>query len=201
MEKRNKKNVLFFLLISVVYIVAGIIMATNTAHMSTLICYVFGGLLCLNGLIKLIDFLSESGKKTMLNTDIAFSTVNLVLGLYMIFRPELFSTLVPLLYGLVLILNGALNLQQCAYLLKMKHKSWYLQLLMGVLGFVFGIYILTRSIHDVESLTAAVGIFIILLGVVGIIISYMMFRDGSNTDKSKLAKFKGDTEEIQVRID
>ena len=78
--------------------------------------------------------------------------------------PEFVTALFPIIFGVVIMLNGALNIWQ-AVTLKKEEKNWLSHFLLAVLTFGLGIFIFANPFQTIQVLLKAIGVILMFDGI------------------------------------
>lgn len=108
---------------------------------------------------------------------IALSAALIVLGLIAIFMPGLVSIAFTLMLGWILLIGGIVRIVQ-SFQSKLVRGFW-LNLLIGILYAITGLYVLFNPVAGVLTFTLALGIMFIVEGIFDIIVAFRNRVGGS----------------------
>ena len=169
----ERKELVRQIITAVVYIAAGLLLALNPDMSATLLCTGVG--ICALGygaFTLLLYFLRKRGEEQSrftLPVGIAFAA----LGAFCLIAPGVVLSIIPLLFGIVLLIDGADKLGQALELRRSGFVRWQLVLSVAIVVMLFGVLLVTRPYAAVESVIIMFGA---LLAADGAIDVYFLFR-------------------------
>ena len=92
------------------------------------------------------------------------SIVVFAVGMVFLLDPEFVTALFPFIFGVVIMLNGALNIWQ-AVTLKKEENNWLSHFLLAVLTFGLGIFIFANPFQTIQVLLKAIGVILMFDGI------------------------------------
>ncbi|MCD7749333.1 MAG: DUF308 domain-containing protein [Oscillospiraceae bacterium] len=119
--------------------------------------YFIGGVLGVIGIIYIIIYFARRPVSGVYRSEFCVGLIALLLGAYVAFSglitdgatvSILLSTVVKIL-GVAVALDGILKLQYCLDLARMRFKTWWLALIMAVLGIALGVVIVLEYVYPV----------------------------------------------------
>lgn len=102
-----------------------------------IICYLFGGIIIICGGIDLTSYFISRKNRKYFRFDLIKGIAMLILGLFIIIRPEFVSAILPTIFGLVLILDGIAKILSAFDIRSGRDKAW-----IGIMAFGFVVCIL-----------------------------------------------------------
>ena len=159
----NLKNHSFLsaLLAAIVTFVIGILFTANPSILNQ-ICLYAGAALCVAAVLFLIVYFVKGRENPRF---VGYTAVSAVAGVLLMIVPGLLGFLIPILFGIWLVLNSASGLFRN---FSMRHtmKFWWIGLLLNILGCVIGVYVLTRPTNVMESTVRIIGIALIIGAII-----------------------------------
>ncbi|MCD7845570.1 MAG: DUF308 domain-containing protein [Oscillospiraceae bacterium] len=119
--------------------------------------YFIGGVLGVIGIVYIIIYFARRPVSGVYRSEFSIGLIALLLGAYVAFSglitdgatvSILLSTVVKIL-GVAVALDGILKLQYCLDLIRMRFKTWWLALIMAVLGIALGVVIVLGYVYPV----------------------------------------------------
>jgi uncharacterized membrane protein HdeD (DUF308 family) len=89
----------------------------------------------------------------------------LLIGLFIIIKPELVAQIIPFICGIIIIVNGVSNLQYAIDLKKYSHKLWWTVLVSALISVVVGSLIVFDPFTAATTLTVLIGAALIFTGL------------------------------------
>ncbi len=163
-EKKLKERNYEAIFVSVATIIFGLIMILFSKSILNIISYLMGGILIINGILKIFYYLKYEGKNNIFNYDLSFGIINIILGIICIIFKEELQSIFRIVIGLMVIYEGVLNITLAS-------KIFYVDKLAGILSLVLsflvmiggGLIILTKGI-----LISTIGYVLIALAIMNI---------------------------------
>jgi uncharacterized membrane protein HdeD (DUF308 family) len=111
-------------------------------------------------------------EKKAIGWGIALSVLMILAGLLAMIVPSAAGIAVTIFVGWLLIFSGAAHLVYAWHLRKASKIAW--EVLIGILYIAVGIYLLVRPVMGLESLTLALGIYLILEAVLEFVLAFQL---------------------------
>lgn len=124
------------LVLSVLYFVLGLALLAAPAASLPWVCAGFGLLIALTGARSLWRYSRNKEKGLAAWFTLAGGVVTLALGLFALLRPDFVQWVLPVVFGVFLLVDGAAREQSAWALVRRKGQRWWV---LFVLGFVTGI--------------------------------------------------------------
>ena len=156
------------LLISVIYILVGLIFFTSPSMSNTIVSVIVGIILIVNGIATLVSFFKK-GDIILYNYNLLFGIAIVLLGIMVLFL----KNIITILTGIYFIV---LRIQKLGYgimLKKFSESSWFFVIIMGILFAVIGII---SFFTDSKSLTIVIGICLLGTGLINFINTLLLRR-------------------------
>ena len=162
MEKFLKRSSWTDVIISILFILFGIMLIARPDTIMSVISVILGGICMLMGVLKGFDFYA-SGKKD--NYLLAISIVAIITGIIIMFCANIIFSLFRILIAIWIIYSGLMDLETTIIWKDYKSKLWLLTLILSIIMILGGIYILLNS----TAMLQIIGAIIILYGIIDII--------------------------------
>ncbi len=187
--KKEFDRILKMSLISwIAFIILGIFLFTKAELTLKVISYIVGGTLLL-AIIPLVKTLIS--KDAIYNYSFISEIFMVVAGLIIVLNTELIASIIPILIGIVMIINGVSKIQFACVLKKENLKSWTISLLLAIVITCCGIIFITNPFKGAVTITKVIGIVIILYSILD------MF-DFLFINKNVKKEGKTETKEIKI---
>jgi len=151
----------------IIFIVLGIFLFTKAELTLKIISYIVGGTLLL-GLIPIIKTLLSKEKKYT-NFTFIIEVFMVVAGIIIIINTELIASIIPILIGMLMLLNGISKLQFSLCLKGENVKAWISTLVLSIIIIIGGILFLVNPFGGAIAITKIIGLFIIIYSVIDMI--------------------------------
>ena len=150
-----KKN---WIISSVVTGLIGLVMLLFPGNVLLSACYCIGGLTIAMGVIKVVRYFKEEHLYPYIfQSDLVIGLFAIGLGLFMVTSPSVFMTVVPQLFGMVLIGCGVGNILRSVDAKKAGFQQWGVLLGMAIVSIVAGLVIMSNPFTSSEVLVAVTG--------------------------------------------
>ena len=160
---RNMK--LSFVLAAVLYIILGLVLFIWPGISATVICYAFGGVLLAYGVVTVVSFFLRDSRQGSFVFELFLGIVAAALGLLFLIRPVIVASVLPVILGLFIVVDGLINLKRAMELRRMEYVRWNIPLSLSVVSVLLGLLILFRPFLAAEALVMGVGAVLIYEGV------------------------------------
>lgn len=181
-----------FVLLSVAYLVLGILLLVFPGGSGKVVCYVCAAILCVFGLTYLVSYFARGAQNSLLRMDFAIGLIALLVGIYVFARPEVVLSILPVVLGVVMIVDGIVKLQKALDLARIRDSYWLLLLLLAVLTAVLGVLMLVDPFATAEALIMFIGISMIVGGVSDLWTAFCISRRLRRVEKKLMGIETGD---------
>ena len=121
LKVKVKKMSIASLIFSILFIAAGIFLLTRPETAINIICYILGVILLISGVVYIIQFFSDKSSDSYLSISFIFGAFLFIFGIIILIRPDIIASIIPLLVGVWMLINGVTKLSDSASLKKI-HK-------------------------------------------------------------------------------
>ena len=151
-------------LISVVYIVAGVLLVMYPSASADVICNIIGYALVLSGIVNIATYFMLDLKDSLFRNDFVIGIVLSLLGVLVIVEKDAFQTLIPFVLAIIIVASGFAKLQNAIDMMRLKvNKSW-IQFVLALISIVFGLVIMFGKINGNDVLFTVIGVGLIYSG-------------------------------------
>ncbi|MBC8571241.1 HdeD family acid-resistance protein [Zongyangia hominis] len=154
-----------FLLIAILNIVLGLCLIIWPQISAVTLCYLFGALTAAAGLFQVICYFSRDSYGIPLASDLALGLMSLIVGAILILHPGDVITLLPIVIGILVVLNSVFLLEAAIDVKRAGIESWWAILLMAVIGAVLGVLLLFHPFAGASALMILIGAALVVSGV------------------------------------
>ncbi|MBQ1729722.1 MAG: DUF308 domain-containing protein [Oscillospiraceae bacterium] len=152
------------LITSLVLIALGIFMVLSPNTALTTIIKVFGIAIIVAGAITVLLYVANRGDSRNL-TSLATGIILIVAGIVFLVNPAAIEKIFPTVVGILIIVNGILNLIASIKAKKAGSPAWIVGLILSILTIALGILILSQPLFLMNQIVRIVGIVLIVTGV------------------------------------
>ena len=160
-ERFSRNNVL----LSIVMVVLGLVLIIWPGKSLTLAARVLGVALLIGAAGSAISWYRERNNEGASYTTLAIAILCLAAGLIVLIAPKGVITLLPKLIGLVVLVNGVINLAQALELRKEGQSSWTSSMVMAALTILAGGFLLFFAFGAMKAAVMVIGGVFVYNGV------------------------------------
>ena len=161
-EKFLKRTNWTDIVISLLFVILGILLIMKPTEMISVISILLGAILFIIGFLKLVDYFTSKDKEDYLLT---FALVAVVLGVIVLFCSDVITGIFRILLGIWIIASGIKNFQTSLVWKDTKSGLWTVTVLCSLLMIIAGIVILVSTTLAFRI----VGIVILIYAILDII--------------------------------
>ncbi len=160
--KRVKIN---FIVASIFCIVLGLVLLFWPGISSTVICYAFGGILLIYGLITIIGFLVCESRAGGFRLDLLLGIVLTAVGIVFLLHPQFILSILPVFFGLYVVFDSLINLRRALELRRLGFGKWPLALALSLAAAALGLLILFNPFPAAATAVAVIGAILVYQGI------------------------------------
>ena len=151
------------LLLSILMIVIGLVLVIWPGHVMTTALAILGVALLVGGVISIVSWYRGRGHDAGFLT-LAEGLLMAVAGIVVLSAPKFLISIVPVAVGIVVLINGVVNLAQALDQRREGYSRWTLSLALAVLTIILGLLVILNPFSTMEMLVMAIGVVIIYNG-------------------------------------
>lgn len=146
-------------------------------------CYVVGALLIAYGVLSILGCVRDH--QVRIGT-ILVSVIAAGVGIFVINQPRTISSILPIVFGLILVLDGVFNVRHGVGLRCFGDPSGISVLILGIVTVAFGAVILLNPYSTATFTFRLIGIALLYSGLSDLIILFRMNRATKTYEKQKI---------------
>lgn len=178
----RKPTVAPFVIASIIYIILGIFMVSHPAKVEATLCYAFGILMTIFGVINVISFFINKDSDNNLFFELVFGVLSCAFGVFTLFSPTSVINILFIVIGVIIIIDGIMNLKRSFYLKDFGERYWLVFFIISAVSVLAGILTIVFREPLGSFLIVVLGINLIYEGVSGLVI---MFRISQNKKRAE----------------
>lgn len=151
-----------FILVSVLYLILGIILIIWPATSLTVVCYVLGAIMILYGLLQVVRYFSLDKEFRIFKLDLFIGIVSLVFGIFTLVSPGMIISILPVIVGIFFLVEAVIKIQNAVELNRAGFDNWWLVLLVGILVAALGVLLLINPFAAMTTFVMVIGICLIV---------------------------------------
>lgn len=152
-------------LLSVLMVVIGLILVIWPGTALRLAAQVLGVALLVAAVIFGISWYQDRHLAQRNDANLALAIVGGLLGIVVLIAPKAVISIIPWIVGLVILLNGVINLAQALDQRKAGDPRWIIALVLAVLTLILGLIILSNPFRALTAPVVVVGLVFLYNGV------------------------------------
>ena len=156
------------LVLSIFYIIIGLLLLTMPTTALTWICYAFGAVVLLTGVVCLVRYARLRGNGLMAPFMLVCGVVTAGLGAFILLRPDTVVSFLPLVFGLFILVDGVSRVVSSFDLARQHGQKWWVLLLFGILSVALGILLMWHPFDIAVGVTMLCGILLVVEGVLNL---------------------------------
>ncbi len=165
--KRTKVNIIISSIITILF---GIILIVWPTSSTLFISSLAGWLLFLGGIISVVIYFST--RQTEPKANLLLGLIVVSFGFWAVIRPSALVQLISVLFGVILLLHGFLNIDDSLELKNGGITNWWVFLFFSILTIILGIFIIWSPIASATVMTIISGISLLFDGITDLILVF-----------------------------
>ncbi len=156
------------LIMSIISLLLGIIMVIFPQKTMSVICYAIAGAILIYGVIDIISYFTSKSYEGNFSLTLLRGVVASVIGIIIFIKPQLLSTFIPIVLGILLIIDGITSIQKSVFLKNNNIYFWHISMVESILTLAFGIFVLINPLSVETAIIICLGIAFIWYGITSI---------------------------------
>lgn len=165
MKERLKNMTVSFVFLSILYLVLGFVLLLWPTIIMDLICYAFGAILLLYGLFTIIGFCRSDDRSSGAFLGLFLGIVALAVGAVMVLFPPLIQSIIPIILGIYIAIDGLLSVKRTLELRQMEYGRWNVNLILSLVSAALGIFVIFHPLLTEAALFRVIGVVLLYAGV------------------------------------
>lgn len=167
-----KRNWMFSAILSMLL---GLVLLLFPGITTRVVCFLLGGLIILYGLTHVIRyFRQENTYAELFQGDLMIGLFGIAIGLFMILRADVVVSLIPIIFGIVLMANGIAGVQRAANARRAGYSRWGLLLALAILTAALSILLLVNPFATIKVTVAVIGASLIYEGISDLVAMHLV---------------------------
>ncbi len=156
-----------FCVLSVAYIVLGLVLIIWPDISVKTFCYVFGiGMLIFGGTYLILYFTKERLQGVM-QSEMVLGVIGIATGAYILLKLDYVLEIIPFAMGIVALLGAMVKLQDAIDLKKLQAEKWFLMLVWALVLFIMGVLLIANPFEEQKTgfIAKIIGVSLIFDGL------------------------------------
>lgn len=169
MEKYFKKLSQISTITSIIFIVVGIFLFLKPETTLSLISYILGLIILANGIMNLIRYFSNQERNNLYDFGFISGIMGVVIAIIFISQPNMIVSIIPLILGIWILINGIVKLQFAMNLRNYQNSNWIRSVVISGINVFLGIILVLNPFGGAVVLTRIIGAFLIVYAILDLL--------------------------------
>ena len=157
------------MLMSIAYIVLGLMLLIMPETSLLWICYAFGVVVLITGIVCLIQYARIRGTGFTAPFMLVGGVITAGLGLFTLAKPQVVASFLPVVFGIFIVVDGCSRIGSAIDLAKRKGEKWWmLLLLLSLVSVALGVVLVLHPFDAAIGVTMLCGILLIVEGALNL---------------------------------
>lgn len=154
-----------FIVSAVITFLFGLVLIIFPQQTSSVMCYIFGGLLLLLGIVLIVKFFSVRSTSSLFSVTLVAGLILSAIGIFLLAYQNIVISMIPFVFGIFIAVDGLINIQRSIILCKHSFKAWYFALALSILSVVLGIVLIFNPFDAAIVMIRFIGISFVFNGL------------------------------------
>ena len=156
------------MLLSIAYIVIGMMLLIMPQTSLLWICYAFGAVVLITGIVCLIQYARIRGTGFTAPFMLVGGVITAGLGIFTLAKPQVVASFLPVVVGIFIVVDGLSRIGSAIDLAKRKGQKWWVLLLLSIVSVALGILLVLHPFGAAVSVVMVCGILLIVEGAMNL---------------------------------
>lgn len=171
-----KKSGYINIIESLIFIVIGIVLMWKPEETLAFISYILGGIFCIVGILKIVNYVHAKGKNDLFNYDLVYGIMAIVIGIITIAYSGTILNIFRIIIGVWIIYSALVRGSSAMKLKNPKSKVWIYTLALAIAMLICGIYVIVNS----GAILFTIGIAILIYAIIDLTENIIFLRNAKN---------------------
>lgn len=153
---------------SLAFLVLGVLLLVMPQTSLLWICYAFGAVVLVTGIVCLIQYARVRGSGFAAPFLLVGGVITAALGLFTLAQPQTVASFLPVVFGLFILVEGCSRIGAALDLARRKADKWWLLLLLSLLSIALGLLLLFDPFEAAVSAVMLCGVLLIVEGALSL---------------------------------
>jgi len=150
---------------AIICVAVGLILLFLPGVTMTILCKALAVLLIVAGAAMIISYVINKDNSIGYSAMFAVGLLIAIIGVWIFMKPDVFISLIPLIAGVIIVINGVTNFAQAISLARASYGRWWLALVFALITIGLGVYLIFRPLSAVELAVRIIGAILVYDGV------------------------------------
>lgn len=171
------------MIFSIVLLIVGIFLLIKPETTLYAISYLVGIILIIWGIVPVISFFSDKENQNYLEFSFICGVFALIFGIIVMINPSIIGSIIPLLIGIWMVINGVTKLQYALSVKKLGMDATT-PIIISLVILICGILLIFNPFGGAVILTKLIGVFLIIYSVLDIVECYTLKTTFKSVEKN-----------------
>lgn len=153
---------------SLAFLVLGVLLLVMPQTSLLWICYAFGAVVLVTGIVCLIQYARVRGSGFAAPFLLVGGIITAALGLFTLAQPRTVASFLPVVFGLFILVEGCSRIGAAIDLARRKADKWWVLLLLSLLSIALGLLLLFDPFEAAVSAVMLCGVLLIVEGALNL---------------------------------
>lgn len=153
---------------SLTFLVLGVLLLVMPQTSLLWICYAFGAVVLVTGIVCLIQYARVRGSGFSAPFLLVGGVITAALGLFTLAQPQTVASFLPVVFGLFILVEGCSRIGAALDLARRKADKWWVLLLLSLLSIALGLLLLFNPFEAAVSAVMLCGVLLIVEGALSL---------------------------------
>ena len=153
------------LIVGVAIVLIGLVLLIWPDIATSLLFSVIGAVCIIIGMVYVVRYFMLEARISITSFDLSLGLVWIIGGVLVIVFKGLLISLLPILFGLVILIGGVVKIQSTLSFRRMNAARWYIELICAAVSIAFGVVILLNPFSTALLLMRVIGAGLVVEGV------------------------------------
>ena len=149
------------------------------------ICYALGICVILVGVVFLIQYIKKDVEKDFYKKELVVGLCAIFAGVFIIFDSKEIQLIIPMVFGVIVLVSGFIKLQNALDLKRINNKSWSIILVLSLVNIILGFILVFKPGFVNKVLFALIGIGLVYSGISDFVAIYLFSSEIKKRDIHK----------------
>lgn len=165
-----------FAWLSFTYVILGAVLLFWPATSMLVICRVCGTVMLIYGAVKIGMNALAARRDWVPYADVSGGVTAALFGLLLLIRPQMFISILPMLLGMLITVDGVMRLQGVLALRRASYARWWIELIFAGVTLALGVILMINPFEGMAMAVAVMGAFLLIDGAANLFDIFFISR-------------------------
>lgn len=150
---------------AVLCIILGVVLVIYPNTSLAIVCRAVGVIVLITGLGFLVSHMRGGIVSWFYKLDLILGAIFVILGGYILLNPLGLLSIIPIVFGVLLIYHGISDLGQALELRKYEANRWWISIIIAIITIALGILVMRNPFDTIEMLMKIIGVCLVYDGL------------------------------------